>query len=163
MRAILIFIAIIFILPSCGNKQENKEVDTNDSIPEKIVSIGTPDTQTETAVEDNEQDGNFLNLPKKLDEESNRYIDDKNMLYIDLLDAKVTRDKENDLLQKLFPDAIITLVSKDDAYDSFNIVYLEKPYNAIIMHEQENKKMVLSFIVISKGEFKTETLELLFS
>lgn len=164
MRTILIYLFFVILSFSCGSQQNNEHADNNESATEfnkEENKTEMPEIKEES--ETLNLDTAFLNLPLKTDKEANRYLDDNNILHIDLTESKVLRKDESQLLDNMFPDSEIELVIKDDAYDAFDIIYNEESFNAIIMHENSGKSIILSHIIISKGKFKTEILELLFS
>ncbi|PID89689.1 MAG: hypothetical protein CSB01_00585 [Bacteroidia bacterium] len=143
---------------SCQNNSENKATSDENVTNEKdsVAMTNLPDT-IETV------QSKLLTFPKKIQGESDRYVDKNGILHIDLSGANFPASKKDELITLFFPKCTKDSLIVSDAYFACNILCSKDKYNIVIIHESAEEGEILSYAFISEGKFDLHVLELLFS
>ena len=150
------FIAFTVIFSACGDSSSDLPTDQKDSTKtEKETETITenPDVETDTL------DRGLLAIPEKIDEETERDIDEYGIVHIDVMDAAVGEAKTDELLHKLFPASAIEVAHKTDKFSGFNVDYQNTEYNVTVIYETMDDKKIIGFLFIAEGKFSMDVIE----
>ena len=145
------FILILFnwTIIACNNKGEKKEKIKKEQPQTKISAI-------------DESKSKMLIIAEKIEEESDREVDENGVLHITVYDSSIPISKDKELVSKLFPAAEVKKVKDDKLFKAFNISQKEKKYNAVIVVEELENKKIMGVVCISEGEFDMKIIGDLF-
>ena len=158
--SILLFVSATLILISCDEKTE-KNNQTNDSETIKDTIIVQDIEIVKDIVSEQVK---LIDIPAIIKEETKRSEIDSVLITIDVFASNSAQNEQVNLLNKLFPGAVITTAEASEVFDSHNIVFNEKEYCAVVLYEQnDQEEFVIHSIFITEGLFSFDITEKIFS
>lgn len=148
------FICLLFnfAIISCNGEKEKKQpppTTKKETVKPQVASV-------------DESTKKMLEIAEKINEESDREVDENGVLHITVYDAAIPISKDNELISKLFPNSKIKKVKDDKLFKAFNISKEEANYNAVIVVENLENKKIMGVVCISEGNFDMKIIGDLF-
>ena len=106
----------------------------------------------------------LINIPTQIEEESDRYEIDKEMIGITVFESDSPQNEQTGMLKNLFPGGDFSNAEASEVFDSYNIEYNGKSYSAVFVYEQNDKEeFVIHTVFIHKRPFSEDILAKIFS